>query len=144
MLVKRPKNRTVEAANAREERTARFQEVRRIGRPPGARNRLSEAFIGDLHDTWADHGASILQQMLVDEPAKLAELVARLIPREFQVNVEQRAPGNLNPDEWQILVSLVTLIQANAPAGSKAMPTDIVPALEETVRAHFAKPVEST
>ncbi len=41
-----------------------------------------------------------------------------------------------------MLVDLVRLIRASAPEGAKALPSDIAPALDETVRAHFAKPVE--
>jgi hypothetical protein len=37
-----------------------------------------------------------------------------------------------------VLVDLVRLIKANAPDGAEALPSDIAPALEETVRAHFA------
>jgi hypothetical protein len=40
------------------------------------------------------------------------------------------------------LVDLVRLIQASAPDGAKALPSEIVPAIEETVRAHFAQPIE--
>jgi hypothetical protein len=56
---------------------------------------------------------------------------------------EQRTPGNLDPDEWRVLVDLVRLIKSNAPEGAKALPTEIVPAIEETVRAHFARPIDA-
>jgi hypothetical protein len=52
-------------------------------------------------------------------------------------------PGNLDAEEWRVLVDLVRLIKESAPEGSKALPSDIAPALEETVRAHFARPVEA-
>ena len=57
------------------------------------------------------------------------------------MNVQQQTPGNLEPDEWRVLVDLVRLIRSSAPEGAKALPTEIVPAIEETVRAHFAKEV---
>jgi hypothetical protein len=44
-------------------------------------------------------------------------------------------------DIQRVLVDLVRLIKSSAPEGAKALPTEIVPAIEETVRAHFAKPV---
>jgi hypothetical protein len=67
-----------------------------------------------------------------------------LLPRDIFISVEQQTPGNLDPDEWRVLVDLVRLIKSNAPEGAKALPTEIVPAIEETVRGYFAKPVEST
>ena len=102
MLVKRPKSRIKDEEKPayRVQAEQRFQEVRRVGRPPGARNKLSEAFIADLQTVWEDHGPKILQRMLVNDPEKLAELVAKLIPREFQVNVQQDAPGGLTAEEW--------------------------------------------
>ena len=59
------------------------------------------------------------------------------------ISVESRTPGNLDPDEWRVLVDLVRLIKSSAPEGAKALPTEIVPAIEETVRAHFAKLVDA-
>jgi hypothetical protein len=41
-------------------------------------------------------------------------------------------------------MDLVRLIKASAPEGSQALPSEIVPAIEETVRAHFAKPIAHT
>ena len=66
-----------------------------------------------------------------------------LLPRDLMISVESRTPGNLDPHEWRVLVDLVRLIKANAPEGAKALPTEIVPAIEETVRAHFARPIEA-
>jgi hypothetical protein len=68
---------------------------------------------------------------------------ASILPKDVLVNVQQQTPGNLDPDEWRVLVDLVRLIKASAPEGSQALPTEIVPAIEETVRAHFARPVET-
>ena len=38
----------------------------------------------------------------------------RLLPRDVFISVEQRTPGNLDPDEWAILRRVIDLIQANA------------------------------
>jgi hypothetical protein len=40
-------------------------------------------------------------------------------------------------------VDPVQLIRANAPLGAKALPSEIVPAIEETVRANFARSIEA-
>jgi hypothetical protein len=38
-------------------------------------------------------------------------------------------------------LTLVQLIKPNVHDGATTLPSDIAPALEETVRAHFAKPI---
>ena len=43
-----------------------------------------------------------------------------------------------------MLVDLVRLIKASAPEGANALPSEIVPAIEETVRGYFAKPIAHT
>jgi len=58
-------------------------------------------------------------------------VVASILPKDVLVNVQQQTPGNLDPDEWRVLVGLVRLIKASAPEGSQALPTEIVPAIEE-------------
>ena len=97
-----------------------------------------------MSEVWNDHGKAVLERLAVTEPAKLAQIAYGLLPRDVFISVESRTPGNLDPDEWRVLVDLVRLIKASAPDGAEALPSDMVPALEETVRAHFAKPVEST
>jgi hypothetical protein len=108
------------------------------GRPLGARNKLSEGFIRDLQDIWATHGASILQGMLVSEPAKLADLVARLIPREFQVSVEHTA-GAIPAGDKQLLVELLRVIRDAVPADAETTP--VLEDISEFLRARYAKVV---
>jgi hypothetical protein len=50
-------------------------------------------------------------------------------------------PGNLPAEEWSTMVELVRLIRASAPADAQALPSDLAPAIEEAVRAHFAPDV---
>ena len=40
------------------------------------------------------------------------------------------------------MVELVRLIKASVPEGAQALPSDLAPAIEETVPAHFAKPFD--
>jgi hypothetical protein len=137
MLVKRPKSRTKDEPKPAHRVVAeqRFQEVRRIGRPPGARNKLSEAFIGDLHDIWAEHGPTILQRMLVNDPSQLAELVAKLIPKEFQVSVQQQAPQGMDAEDWSRMVALARTMKEIAPDAS-------LDDIEHALRSAFAKTIE--
>jgi hypothetical protein len=53
------------------------------GRKIGTRNKLSEAFISDLHDQWLESGRAILKILAVENPAAFAAIVAKVIPAEF-------------------------------------------------------------
>jgi hypothetical protein len=55
------------------------------GRPKGARNRLGEQFLADLHDTWAEHGVAALTLAAKTEPVQLIKVVANLLPKEIVV-----------------------------------------------------------
>ncbi|MBR1298556.1 hypothetical protein [Bradyrhizobium sp. AUGA SZCCT0042] len=56
------------------------------GRKPGARNKLGEAFIADLADTWREHGAEALRRCAVEEPAQFCRVIASLMPRDLNIN----------------------------------------------------------
>jgi hypothetical protein len=105
------------------------------------RQRISEKLLADLAKVWETHGESVLKRLAISEPGKLATIAYGLLPRDVFISVAPTTPGNLEPDEWRVLVYLVRLIKASAPDGANALPSDLTPALEETVRAHFAKPV---
>ena len=52
------------------------------------------------------------------------------------ISVEQRTPGNLNPDEWAILRRVIDLIQVNA-KGAELGP--VLRTIEDALRADQAK-----
>jgi hypothetical protein len=54
--------------------------------------------------------------------------------------VEQRTPGNLDPDEWAILRRVIDLIQANA-KGAELGP--VLETIEKALRADQAKLIEA-
>jgi len=95
--------------------------------------------VSDFLADWHEHGTDVLARVRMTDPATYLRVAAVLVPKEMNVAVQQATPGNLSPDEWQVLVDPVRLIKANAPEGANALPSDIAPALEETVRVHFAK-----
>jgi hypothetical protein len=53
----------------------------------------------------------------------VAQIAYGLLPRDVFISVEQRTPGNLDPDEWAILRRVIDLIQANA-KGAELGPGD--------------------
>jgi Family of unknown function (DUF5681) len=72
------------------------------GRPISSRTRLTEQFLKDTADTWAEHGATILREMAVKERSKFADLCARLIPRDIELTLRQQLPGGMDPQDWQL------------------------------------------
>ncbi len=57
------------------------------GRPRGARNKLTERFLEDVHAAWQEHGETALKTLAENDPGKLATIVAGLVPKDVYVNV---------------------------------------------------------
>jgi hypothetical protein len=79
------------------------------GRPVGSRNKLSEQFIGDLQELWAEQGPSILQRVADEHPEKLLAAMVQVLPKDFQITVDQQntkwvinaSPRNLTVEQWR-------------------------------------------
>jgi len=56
------------------------------GRPKGARNKLSSAFIQTLSDDFEEHGIEVVQQVRIEQPAKYLDVVGRLMPRLMELS----------------------------------------------------------
>ena len=113
------------------------------GRPPGTRNRFSEKFVSDVAAVWDQHGATVLEKMVKEEPARFAELCGRLIPKDVQVSLSARMPGNLEPDDWQALLELLGAVRVALP-GDQRKPGEIAQLVTEALRLHSAKVVDAT
>lgn len=53
------------------------------GRPRGARSKLGEQFLNDLHDEWEKNGAKALALCAAREPTQFVKIVGNLLPREI-------------------------------------------------------------
>ena len=60
------------------------------GRPVGSRNKLSERFVTDLQELWDEQGPEILRRVAKDEPSKLLAAMVQVLPKDFQVTVDQQ------------------------------------------------------
>ena len=68
------------------------------GRPPGARNRLSEIALAALGADFAEHGAAVIAQVRRERPHHYLSIVVSLLPR--QLHVERSSPfADLTDDE---------------------------------------------
>jgi hypothetical protein len=112
------------------------------GRGMTNRQRISEKLLADLATVWETHGESVLARLALTDPGKLAQIAYGLLPRDVFISVEQRPPGNLEPNEWATLRRVLDIIQACAPAGAE--PAAVFETIETALRVEYAKPVEST
>ncbi len=59
------------------------------GRPKGARNKLGEAFIEDLHRSWEAQGREVIDRVIKDKPEQYLKVIASLMPKDLNVNINQ-------------------------------------------------------
>ena len=65
------------------------------GRQKGTRNKISEAFLKDLHTEWERSGPAVLKILAVENPGVFAGLVAKVLPTAFD-------------DEYPTRITIVT------------------------------------
>jgi hypothetical protein len=111
-----------------------------IGRPPGAKNRLSNKLISDLSDIWHANGPQILTKMAMRDPVALARLAYATLPKDVLIAIEQKTiPGGLSQEEWAMLMQVLATIKGAIPPGSNAPPAEVLGVVENALRAHFAR-----
>src|SRR5262245_13394203 len=57
------------------------------GRKPGSRNKLSEQFLSDLLDEWAENGKTALSRMCANHPEQFCKLVGSLLPSKIDTTL---------------------------------------------------------
>jgi hypothetical protein len=57
------------------------------GRPKGSRNKLSEDFIADLHESWQTHGKMAIERCVAEKPDIYLKIVAGLLPKDVNLKV---------------------------------------------------------
>jgi hypothetical protein len=62
-----------------------------LGRPVGAKSKLTEDFLTDFHDCWQKHGKAALAKVALDEPVQFVRAAVQLMPRD--VLLEARGAG---------------------------------------------------
>jgi hypothetical protein len=58
------------------------------GRGKASRTKLSESFILSLQEKFFAHGEQVLDYMIENEPVAFIELVASLVPKNFQIDMK--------------------------------------------------------
>jgi hypothetical protein len=69
------------------------------GRPQGSRNKLSEDFLADLHESWLAFGKPALMTAAWTDPVAYVRVVASLMPKELEacttVHMERMSDAQL-------------------------------------------------
>ena len=55
------------------------------GRPLGSRNKLSEDFVADLHESWKRLGKATIETVAWTDPSTYLRVVAGLVPKDIEV-----------------------------------------------------------
>jgi hypothetical protein len=111
------------------------------GKPRGARNMLSRRILEDFHEAWERDGPACLKIMAREEPAKLVQIAAAILPRDLLVSVEQVTPGNLDPADWQLMLRVLDIVKQCVPV--EASPGEVFTVIEQALRGHYAKELPS-
>ncbi|WP_407160809.1 hypothetical protein [Bradyrhizobium sp. STM 3557] len=83
-------------------------------------------------------------KLATSDPGKLATIAYGLLPRDVFLTVEHKTPGNMAPEDWQIMLELVELIKGSLPVGATAMPAEIRDTIEHALRSKSALQIEQT
>lgn len=60
------------------------------GRPKGSsRQQLARAFVESLQKTWAEHGDTVLETLVREDPASVLRAMVAIMPKELDVNVNR-------------------------------------------------------
>jgi hypothetical protein len=110
------------------------------GRPIGARNKFSEDVIQAFALDWAAGGPEAIARVRLTDPSTYMRVMASILPKDVLVNVQQQAPGGLDPDQWAALRRVLDLIQASVPDGTE--PAQVFETIENALRAEYAKPID--
>ncbi len=55
------------------------------GRPKGAKNKLAEIYLNDLHEVYLEGGKEALEQVKEEQPREFVKLVAQLLPKDLDL-----------------------------------------------------------
>ena len=69
------------------------------GRPMNSRQKLTEGFINDLSSFYEKEGASLIKRVADEQPAMLLQVVARLMPKDLNLNVSGTIETELTVDQ---------------------------------------------
>jgi hypothetical protein len=87
------------------------------GRPKGARNKLGEAFVADLYDSWQEHGKAAIVAVLATKPSDYLKVVASLLPKQVEIK-ETAFDGISESDLAALIVAARSALGATESSGA--------------------------
>jgi uncharacterized protein DUF5681 len=88
------------------------------GRPKGSRNKLGEAFVADLYESWKIHGIAAINKVCEERPHEYLKIIASILPKELHVKEEAASFDDMSDDE---LIDAINILRAAIAAdGAKA------------------------
>ena len=114
------------------------------GRPVGARQKIEESFLESLRKKWAAEGDAIVDRVAMNNPEKILEVMARVLPKELAVTVQQTVDPRLKALQQmdaEALAALGGLIDAIKAANVDGEPGAIFQAISENLPSWLATPV---
>src|SRR5262249_7872002 len=109
------------------------------GRPVGSRTVFSQAFLKDLAEVWSDEGREAMVKTAKTNPTVFFATCARLIPQDVKLTVEQQLPGNLSPDDWNLMLEIVDAVKQAVPDASNRPPGAVLEHVPDALRQADAK-----
>jgi hypothetical protein len=73
------------------------------GRIKGSRNRISEAFLRDLHEEWEASGQAALKVMAKTDCSGFVKVALALLPKEF--TIDDNRLKDVSDEELEILIN---------------------------------------
>jgi len=109
------------------------------GRPVASRQKIAEQLLADIKVVWEERGLAVLRTLASEDPASFARIAYGLIPRDIFLQVAPAVPAGLEPEQWQRLRDILSMVERVAPPGTS--PDAVLAALESGLRAELARPV---
>jgi hypothetical protein len=114
------------------------------GRPLGARSEFSAAFMRDLAGVWAKCGADTIEKVAADDPSRFFAVASTLIPKDVAISIEQRLPGGLSPEDWSIVLEIMSAVKQGLPDANSHRPGEVLEHVLMALRAYDAKMIDYT
>jgi SepF-like predicted cell division protein (DUF552 family) len=93
------------------------------GKPQGARNKLSNAFLEAMRKDFEEHGEAAIRVARIEKPTEYLRTIASIIPKEFEIT-HTNAVKELSDDELEAFISQLRSVRRDAgEAGDGEEPT---------------------
>jgi len=104
------------------------------GRPVGARQSFSGAFLHDLAEVWVEHGKASMLHTAKTSPQTFFAIASKLIPRDVELTIRQHYSAELDPADLEILRAIKSAI----PDAGDRQPGEVLQFTLDAIRAHGA------